>query len=90
MVRPGFPQNIRGFATTFDLDLRTAIVKVRGLNGVIQARSSVEEHHLDTVGVGSSILPVPTALPRCVSRWLQGVSCGRSFGDTVTAPGRRS
>jgi hypothetical protein len=23
----------------------------------------VEEHHLDTVGVGSSILPVPTALP---------------------------
>jgi hypothetical protein len=44
------------------LDLRTAIVKVRGLNGVLQARSSVEEHHLDTVGVGSSILPVPTTV----------------------------
>lgn len=26
----------------------------------IQARSSVVEHYLDTVGVGSSILPAPT------------------------------
>ena len=29
---------------------------------VTQARSSVVEHYLDTVGVGSSILPVPTTL----------------------------
>ena len=28
-----------------------------------QARSSVVEHYLDTVGVGSSILPVPTSIP---------------------------
>src|SRR4030067_650175 len=29
----------------------------------MKARSSVEEHHLDTVGVGGSIPPVPTTPP---------------------------
>jgi hypothetical protein len=28
----------------------------------VQARSSVGEHYLDTVGVGSSILPAPTGI----------------------------
>jgi hypothetical protein len=33
---------------------------VRGFASAAQARSSVEEHYLDTVGVGGSIPPVPT------------------------------
>lgn len=39
-----------------------------------KARSSVVEHYLDTVGVGSSILPAPT--PACP--WQAGVEVARS------------
>src|SRR4051812_42993556 len=38
-----------------------------------KARSSVEEHHLDTVGVGGSIPPVPTV------RWLSDGEVLREF-----------
>jgi hypothetical protein len=34
--------------------------KALTLFGTTQARSSVVEHYIDTVGVGSSILPAPT------------------------------
>lgn len=44
------------------LDTCGWVISVRKLNLTKQARSSVEEHYLDTVGVGSSILPVPTSL----------------------------
>src|SRR5579872_6394442 len=46
--------------TPLSLDSAGARTKVREFTCGIQARSSVEEHYLDTVGVGSSILPVPT------------------------------
>jgi hypothetical protein len=36
--------------------------KALTLFGTTQARSSVVEHYIDTVGVGSSILPAPTVL----------------------------
>ena len=32
------------------------------LHHIVEARSSVGEHYLDTVGVGGSIPPVPTRL----------------------------
>ena len=61
-----------------------ALSTLRGLYGMpsimlalsdLMARSSVGEHHLDTVGVGSSILPAPT-ISGCVL-WLPAL--GFSF-----------
>jgi hypothetical protein len=42
------------------LDRVVEIAKVAALDNNAQARSSVGEHYLDTVGVGGSIPPVPT------------------------------
>src|SRR5690606_29072087 len=45
-------------STQYDLDTEGS---ERYQTRPFQARSSVVEHYLDTVGVGSSILPVPSA-----------------------------
>jgi hypothetical protein len=59
---PNKNQTHKSAPGALSLDLADAPVNVPGLNGDSQARSSVEEHHLDTVGVGGSIPPVPTGL----------------------------
>ena len=46
------------------LDTAFSSRNVRAFNCAAQARSSVEEHYLDTVGVGGSIPPVPTTTLR--------------------------
>jgi hypothetical protein len=47
------------------LDTTVAVANVARLNQTeLQARSSVVEHYLDTVGVGGSIPPVPTIGPQ--------------------------
>ena len=53
-------------AGPLSLDTDGGSRNVRGFESVAQARSSVEEHYLDTVGVGGSIPPVPTTSAQAV------------------------
>ena len=65
------------------LDTSPRIAKVAALDqNTAQARSSVGEHYLDTVGVGGSIPPVPT-------RTLQG-SHPSPFARSATASARHA
>jgi hypothetical protein len=50
-----------------------------------QARSSVGEHYLDTVGVGSSILPAPTA-HSTLSRNAGSIAAAERVGPTALGP----
>ena len=46
---------------------------------MVKARSSVVEHYIDTVGVGSSILPAPTTFsPRKLNREMLEKFCSQS------------
>ena len=68
------------------LDTGLRIAKVAALDQTnAQARSSVGEHYLDTVGVGGSIPPVPTSFHR-ESRAIRTPGCYPAQSLTEPSP----
>src|SRR4029078_6936207 len=57
-----------GSPVAIALDTKRSSRNVRGFNCAAQARSSVEEHYLDTLGCGVSIPPLPTTILGVVPR----------------------
>ncbi len=83
--RPGHGPGKSAIKLTLSLDYSVAVANVARLNQTdLQARSSVGEHYLDTVGVGGSIPPVPTIPVRGSAPSVAGAMLGALTPHSLT------